>query len=172
MMGLSRHAAKKSPTGASRRVIAGVGGTVVLILAVLIVRWGTQARQSAVRLEMQVILRQVAQAARAYQQQFNAAPTLDTIVASGWLDSKSLRAFSRCEISPAQPGAPSLLLVQTVPCRAVRQGEAWGGPGEKTDRDLPACRYVLMDDWSVHEIEESDYQRAFAGTARLRPAAK
>lgn len=160
-----------TPAKTHRRVALVVGGTLVLILGVLFVRWGMQTRQSAVRLGMELSLRQVAQAARAYQQQYNAAPTLDTLVESGWLDPLSLRGFSRCETPSVQPGVPTLLLVQTVPCRAVRRGEPWGGPGETTDRDLPACRYVLMDDWSVHEIEESVYQRDLAGRTRLRPAA-
>ena len=170
MVTLSR--SSPAPARTYRHAAWVVGGTLVLILGVLFVRWGMQTRQSAVRLGMQLRLRQVAQAAAAYQQQYSAAPTLHTLVASGWLDPDSLRDFSRCETSSVHPGEPSPLLVQTVPCRAVRTGEPWGGPGETTDRDLPACRYVLMDDWSVREIEESDYQRDLAGRTRLLPAAK
>lgn len=125
-------------------------------------------RQSGVRLHVYIQLRSIAQAAAVYEQTFNTPATLDTLLASTLLDRTALREFSRCQPLTTPPPLDAWL-VQTTPCRAVRKGEAWGGPGETTAQDIPACRYVLMKDWTVQQIEEPDFQRDFAKHVRLTP---
>lgn len=129
--------------------------------------WG--ARQSAVRAMTHANLRSIARAAEVYQQQFGTQPTLDDVLAKGLLDAERLDGFSRCDPVPGGAAVLDAWLVQTKPCRAVRKGEAWGGPGETIDRDLPACRYVLMRDWSVRQIDEPEFQSVAAPRVRLTP---
>ena len=159
-----------SPRPRRTRRIA-IAALILLTLSFLFVRWATTMRQSGVRLHVHVQLRSIAQAAAVYEQQFNTPATLDTLLASNLLDRTTLREFSRCQSVTTPPPPPPLdaWLIQTTPCRAVRKGEAWGGPGETTDQDLPACRYVLMKDWTVQQIDEPDYQRDFAKHVRLTP---
>lgn len=160
---------RKKPGRRRRWLLVGVIG---LALIVLVARWATAVRQSGVRLKTQVALLSVAQAAAAYQQQHAVAPRLDDLLTTGMLDLAILREFSRCApVGAGGSNAPVLdaWLVQTVPSRAVRKGEAWGGPGETIDHDLPACRFVLMKDWTVRQIDEPDYQRDYAPHLQLTP---
>lgn len=162
--------ARHGRSGRLRKLV--VIGVIVSVAAVLVVRSVSAPRQSAVRLVTEISLRHVTQAAEIYQQQHQASPKLDDLIASGLVDVLMLDEFSRCE----QPGgvggigpAINAWLVQTFPCRAVRKGEAYGGPGETTDVDIPACRFVLMHDWSVVQIEEGVYQRDYAPHVVLKP---
>lgn len=158
------------PSVARRRVWAIVSGIGLVVAIALLARWATTMRQSGVRLQVHAALHSVSQAAEMYRMDTGATPTLDDLQGAGLVDVASLRAFSRCE--PATPGgAPALdaWLVQTVPCRAVRKAEPWNGPGETIDHDLPACRFVLMKDWTVVQIDEPDFQRDYAERVTLTP---
>ncbi len=155
-----------------RRRRAGRIVAVLIVVVVVALLWRCAgARQSAVRLKTHNALRTVEQAAAVYQLRFNAPPTLDDLLSTRLLDGLPLDEFSRCEpeVAAGEPPVVDAWVVQTVPCRAVRKGEAWGGPGETTDRDIPPCRFVLMKDWTVRQIDEPDYQRDFAGRVKLTP---
>jgi hypothetical protein len=146
---------------------------VVVVLIAVVFRWATAIRQSGVRAKTQMVLQSVAQAAAAYQQEHAVVPTIDDLLNTKLLDPAALREFSRCApIGPSGGSGPPVLdawLVQTVPSRAVRKGEAWGGPGETIDNDLPACRFVLMRDWTVRQIDEPTFQQSYAQRVRLTP---
>lgn len=154
-----------------RRRVLAVFATIACGLLVKLSMWATTMRQSGVRASVHSRLQMVAQAAQIYQQDTGAAPTLDSLLAARLIDAAALREFSRGQSSKAgaDPAAAVPILVQSVPCRAVRKGEAWGGPGETTDKDLPAKRFLLMSDWTVAALDEPDFQREWAGKLRLRP---
>lgn len=141
---------------------------VALVVGVLFVRWATDMPQSGVRLMRHSELHSVAQAAALYEQDFKTSPTLDDLLGAGLLHRPSLSKYSIAKAAPGQ-GAPDAWLIQTVPCRPVKKGDAWGGPGDKIDHDLPACRYVLKRDWTVVQVDEPDYQRDLALRVRLVP---
>ncbi len=103
------------------------------------------------------------------QRDTGAAPSsLDAVLSSGFLSGQALKQLSRAV--PIHAGDTDLpLVVQTVPCRAVRKGERWGGIEERINHDLPACRFVLMPDWTVVQIDEPDYQRDIAPRINLVP---
>lgn len=154
-----------------RRIALAVFAVITCGFFVQLAMWATTMRQSGVRAMVHSRLNMVAQAASIYQKDTGAAPTLDSLLAAGLIDAASLREFSR--VQPAAGGADPAgvlpILVQTVPCRAVRKGEAWGGLGETTDTDLPAKRYLLMPDWTVAAMDEPEYQRDWAAKLRLSP---
>lgn len=166
----SRAGSSRRPSSRHRwRVIA-----VVLVLTCLAVyfvpRWA-EPRQSAVRMVKHSMLRSVAQAAEIYQQGFGSSPSIQDLLVAKLVVASVQREFS--EAIPvdgaSRPGDPWPLVVQTTPCRAVRRGEAWGGPGEAIDHDLPACRIMLMPDWTVRSVDEDVYQRDLARHLRLAP---
>lgn len=154
-----------------KRVIWLFVGLVGCAVSGLFVRWAADTRQSAVRAGIHAQLQTIAQAVRIFQQDSGKTPTVDDLVAAEMIDAAVFREFSRVQLEAgavdALAAAP--VIVQTVPCRAVRKGEAWGGPGETIDKDLSACRFVLMPDWSVVQIDEPDFQRDWAGKLRLMP---
>ncbi len=155
-----------------RRRALIVGGALIFALAGLFAyEWFTRVRQSAVRARVAAALRSVSQAAEAYERENGRPATLDDLIVANLIDVPALAEFSRCEPSTTtgEPAAPAAWLVQTIPCRAVRKGEPWGGPGEFLDRDLPPCRFLLMHDWRVEQFDEIDFQREFAGRVRLSP---
>lgn len=135
----------------------------------LFINWATTTRQSAVRAQKHNMLRAVAQAAEVYRSENGGQVSLDQLVTSGLIEREVRREFAKAEI--IGEGNPSLvpIVVQKVPCREVRAGEAWGGLGEYSDRKLPARRYVLMSDWSVVGIDEPEYQEQWASRVRLVP---
>ncbi|MBM4107581.1 MAG: hypothetical protein FJ255_02015 [Phycisphaerae bacterium] len=118
-----------------------------------------------------MLLRSVAQAAAAYQHDAGRQPTLDDLLAAGAIDAEVQRDFALVTpaVDPSSVVEPLPLLVQAVPCRSVRKGEPWGGPGETSNQDYPACRFMLMPDWSVQAIDEPVYQRDYANRVRLVP---
>jgi len=132
---------------------------------------GSGPRQSSVRAEKHMLLRSVAQAAAAYQHDAGRQPTLDDLLAAGAIDAEVQRDFALVTpaVDPSSVVEPLPLLVQAVPCRSVRKGEPWGGPGETSNQDYPACRFMLMPDWSVQAIDEPVYQRDYANRVRLVP---
>lgn len=170
---INKAATDQSPGQARsrKRIWAIVVGLLACSMAGLFFSWAGNTRQSAVRAKKHAQLLSVAQAARIYEQDSGRKPTVDALLAAGLLDIAVIRDFSRAqpiaETSTASVTTP--LIVQTVPCRAVSKGEAWGGPGETIDKDLPACRFVLMPDWSVVPLDEPDFQRDWAGILRLDP---
>lgn len=148
-----------------------VAGLVVCGLGLLLARWATDTRQSAVRSFKHAQLQSIAQASRIYEQDCGTSATIDALLAGGLIDAGVIAEFSRAAPVSSSTTAPGLvpIVVQKIPCRAVSKGEAWGGPGETTDVDLPACRFVLMSDWSVAKIEEPEFQAEWAGRLRLVP---
>lgn len=157
-------------SGHWRRRLIIIAGLIACVLVVVLLMWARGTRQSAVRMTTHNRLRLVTQAAQIYQQDTGAAPTLDALLAAGLIDAASLREFSRVQpVAATSNGVVPPILVQTVPCRAVRKGEAWGGPGDKLDNDLPAKRFLLMPDWTVAGMDEPDFQRDWAGKLQLSP---
>lgn len=148
-----------------------VAGLVVCGLGLLLARWATDTRQSAVRSLKHAQLQSIAQASRIYDQDSGTPATLDALLGAGLIVPEIRNEFSRAVPATSTSTVAGLapIVVQTIPCRAVCKGEAWGGPGETTDVDLPACRFVLMSDWSVAKIEESEFQREWAERLRLVP---
>lgn len=126
-----------------------------------------EPRQSAVRANMQSIAWSVTRAAEVYRRDKNTEPTVDDLLGSMLVSPDLLVKYSRAEIVGETGVVP--LIVQTEPCRAVKRGESWGGIEETIDHDLPACRYVLMSDWAVVQIDEPEYQRVWASKVRLVP---
>lgn len=152
----------------SRRsaLIAGLAA-VVIVVSVGILALGR--RQSAVRLERHTLLLSVAQGAKAHAEAHGTSPTIGDLLTHGAIDPSVARYFSIASPVPGNSPLGLPLLVQSSPCRAVRKGEAWGGPGETIDRDLAACRYVLMPDWTVVPVDEPQFQRDIAPRVRLIP---
>jgi hypothetical protein len=156
-----------------RRVVRlvkwALAAAVVLLLLTPCLMWPFQPiRQSAVRARVHGEIDSIGRAALQYQRDTDSAPTLDGVLNSGMLAGVPLDKFSR--VVPVLAGDTGLpLVVQTVPCRAVRKGEMWGGIEERIEHDLPACRFVLMPDWTVVEMQEPDYQRTIAPRVTLKP---
>jgi hypothetical protein len=141
---------------------------VLVVVAVLALWLMFPMRQSVVRAGAHAQLERIAQAARIYESDTGVKATLDHVLNSGHFVGVQLEAYSRASpISASDTGLP--LVVQTVPCRAVRKGESWGGIEQRIDHDLPACRFVLMADWTVKQIDEPDYQRDIAPRLTLTP---
>ncbi|MCC6951770.1 MAG: hypothetical protein IT433_10040 [Phycisphaerales bacterium] len=116
---------------------------------------------------------QIVTAAKIHEYDCERLPRLAALWATGMVD-----PTIAVEFAPAKPsvgsaglaaGTVSAPMVQVQPCRAVKKGEAWGGPGEVTDVVRPACRYELMSDGTVVEMEEAEYQRGWAGRVTLGP---
>lgn len=153
------------------RRVAGwsVSALLLLLLMTPCLLWIAQpVRQSAVRAMVHGRLEAFRLAAEAIQHETGVAPTLDDVLNSPHFMGVALEQFSRATpIDTVDTGLP--LVVQTVPCRAVRKGERWGGLEETIEHDLPACRYVLMPDWTVVQIDELDYERDIAPRIRLVP---
>ncbi len=140
----------------------------LVVVAVLALWLMFPMRQSVVRAQAHAQLEMIAQAARIYQSDTGVAPGLDDVLNSDHFASVQLKEYSRVSpISASDTGLP--LVVQTVPCRAVRKGERWGGIEERIEHDLPACRFVLMADWTVKQIDEPEYQRDIAPRLTLTP---
>ncbi|MBL8763627.1 MAG: hypothetical protein JNM07_05110 [Phycisphaerae bacterium] len=161
--------ARLSGAARVRLVKWSLAAAFVLLLSTPCLMWVFQPiRQSAVRAHVHSKIDSIGRAALQMQRDTGAAPTLDGVLASGMLVGVPLEEFSRAvPVSAGDPGLP--LVVQTAPCRAVRKGERWGGIEETIDHDLPACRYVLMPDWGVVQMDEADYQRDIAPRITLRP---
>ncbi|MGE3107120.1 MAG: hypothetical protein AB7G11_08760 [Phycisphaerales bacterium] len=171
---MSHPASMRSESASSRRwrrIALAVFAVIACGFFVQLAMWATTKRQSGVRAIVHSRLHLVAQAASIYQQHKGVAPTLDGLLASGLIDPASLSEFSRVQPTTggADPSKMVPILVQTVPCRAVRKGEAWGGPGETIDKDLPAKRFLLMPDWTVAGMDEPDFQREWAAKLWLSP---
>ncbi len=125
-------------------------------------------RQSVVRALVHGRLQSIGLTAQQIQRDTGAAPTLDAVLNSELFTGEGLEQFSRTvPINASDTDLP--LVVQTVPSRAVRKGERWGGIEERIEHDLPACRFVLMPDWTVVQIDEPDYQRDIAPRIKLVP---
>lgn len=166
-----RRAARAETKGTWAPAVALALGVAALALG------GCGERQSAVRAAAQAQLRMIGQASTIYAQDHGAAPSIDGLLASGLIDPQTRRGVAHAVLAPAPASAggeppieaPVPWIVQLVPCRAVRAGEAWGGPGETIDHDLPACRFMLWTDGRVEAIDESAFQREWAGRMRLVP---
>ncbi|MFA6044092.1 MAG: hypothetical protein WC718_03835 [Phycisphaerales bacterium] len=140
----------------------------LVVMAMLALWLMFPMRQSVVRAGAHAQLERIAQAARIYESDTGVRATLEHVLNSGHFAGVQLEAYSRASpISESDTGLP--LVVQTVPCRAVRKGESWGGIEQTIDHDLPACRYVLMPDWTVVQMDEPDYQRDIAPRLTLTP---
>lgn len=132
--------------------------------------WFFSQRQSGIRAVTHAHLRSFELGAEVYQNDHGVLPTLDQLLAANVVPTESLALFSRATPLPGESLGPEFpLIVQTKPCRAVKKGESWGGPGEFIDRDLPACRFLLRADWTIVEMSEPDYQRDFASRITLAP---
>ena len=141
---------------------------VLVVVAVLALGLMFPMRQSVVRAQAHGQLERIAQAARIYKSDTGVSATLDDVLNSRHFAGVQLKAYSRASpISAWDTGLP--LVVQTVQCRAVRKGESWGSIEQRIDHDLPACRFVLMADWTVKQIDEPDYQRDIALRLTLSP---
>ncbi|MCE7975475.1 MAG: hypothetical protein DYG92_14330 [Leptolyngbya sp. PLA1] len=155
-------------TGARGWVTAVLGLLACVLLARALASAG-EVRQSGVRAVKVSLLRSAAMAAAVYRDEHRAEPGVEDLARAGLIDVVQLREFLLAEpVGGRGSEGPTPLLVQAAPCRAVRKGEAWGGPGETIDRDLPACRHVLMSDWSVVAMDEDAYQRDWAGRVALK----
>lgn len=173
MNGAPRQVAAPQDAGHARRVrriIAwSLPALIILLLLTPYFLWTLQpVRQSAVRAMVHARIQSIEQAARQMQRDTGTAPTLDGVLKSGLLTGETLEQFSRA-VPNGAADTDLPLVVQTVPSRAVRKGETWGGIEETIDHDLPACRVVLMPDWTVVRIDEPDYQRDIAPRIRLLP---
>lgn len=160
-------------SSSGRRLAWIAAGVAVLTALVIVVQVLGAPRQSGVRAIARGKASLVAQAAKLYEQQHGSTPRVADLWAGGMIDPIVAEEFS--PVGPAV-GAPlaaeggiSPVVVQVRPCRAVKKGEAWGGPGEVTEVARQACRYVLMSDWTVVEMEEAEYQRDWAGKVTLLP---
>lgn len=156
-----------------RRLAWIAAGVAVLTALVIVVQFAGAPRQSAVRAIARGKAGLVAQAAKMYEQQHGGTPRMADLWAAEMIHASVAEEFApvgrAVGAPPAAEGDISPLMVQVKPCRAVKKGEAWGGPGETTDVARPACRYVLMSDWAVVEMEEAEYQRDWAGKVTLLP---
>lgn len=169
--GQPQPAAPRRQARRRERVVVLLALILVVALAWLAVPRCFPPRESAVRVVKQSWLRAVAQAADIYRSNTGSSPALDDLLAAGLIDERVREEFSRVEATGDEVlGSASLpLLVQTVPNRAVRAGEPWGGPGEKADHDIPPNRYILMPDWTVLAMDEPEFQRELSGRVRLVP---
>jgi len=159
-----------------RRLAALAAGVAVLTALVIVVQMLGAPRQSAVRAIVRGQAAHVVTTAKIYEYDYKAAPRMTDLWTSGLLQPSVAEPFAPVEVAAgataASPGvAPAVvpLMVQVKPSRAVKKGEAWGGPGETTQIARPAVRCVLMSDWTVVEMDEAEYQREWAGKVALRP---
>ncbi|MFO0837831.1 MAG: hypothetical protein U1D55_04845 [Phycisphaerae bacterium] len=137
---------------------------VVISVAVAVQSWrSSEPRQSAVRAVIGGHVRSIAQALAIYRDEVGGVGTLAGLLQRGLVDSGTAAIVTPFEYRPqATPASPRVLFMQTKPNRAVRKGEAWGGPGEFAGSDVPASRWVLFDDLSVVQLEENDFQSRYA----------
>jgi hypothetical protein len=128
-------------------------------------------RASTDRTIAQATLRGVAQAVSSYQQQYHERPSsLALLVQHGDLSPKQVRDVLAVGYrQTVRSRFPRLLAVQKEPCRAVKKGEPWGGPGEVAKRDWPAVRYCLFDDLRIEAVPEDQFEDEYAPLLKLFP---
>lgn len=134
-------------------------------------RWFTTPRASTDRVMVRMSLRAIGQSFGMYRAERGAWPTLGDLVRRGELYAEPARQFAlvRYAVEP-ESTERRVLVSQRAACRAVRRGEPWGGPGEITDRDMPAARYVLYDDLRVDAMSEEEFQERYGSRVELMPA--
>ena len=60
-------------------------------------------------------------------------------------------------------GDEDYLFVMRTPADGVAAGARWGGPGETTDRAIPAARLVVHADGRLAWVDEADFDPAILG---------
>ncbi|MCG3126773.1 MAG: hypothetical protein CHACPFDD_01628 [Phycisphaerae bacterium] len=131
-------------------------------------RWFTTPRASTDRVMVRMSLRAIGQSFGVYRAEHGNWPTLGDLVRRGELYAEPARQFALVRYtSEAKADERRVLVAQRAPCRAVRRGEPWGGPGETTDRDMPAARYVLYDDLRVDAMTEDEFQKQYGSRIEL-----
>lgn len=125
-------------------------------------RWFTTPRASVDRQIVQTMLRGLAQSFHFYADAHGTFPTFEILSERGELTPDQIRHLAPVIYKSNEPVPESrILVVQKAPCRAVRKGEPWGGPGEVTNSDLPPKRYALFDDLRVRGMSESEFQTIY-----------
>lgn len=161
-----------------RRLAALAAGVAVLTALVIVVQMLGAPRQSAVRAIVRGKAGLVAQGAKIYAQEHGGTPRIVDLWSAGMIHPTVLQEFSAVELTGVAAGDAAgdgakvgevPLMVQVKPSRAVKKGEAWGGPGETTQIARPAVRCVLMSDWTVVEMDEAEYQSTWAAKVKLLP---
>ncbi len=157
-------AARALPIRSRRRRVRWWAWTIAGVLALaFLVHWfggGQRTRASAERARVANHLAALVQTARVYEHDFGTTPTAARILALAPRESAALFADG-AGCSPTTNAAP-LVLYQRKPNRAVRFGEPWGGLGEFAERDIPASRFVLHADYTLHQLDESEFRARYA----------
>jgi len=66
-------------------------------------------------------------------------------------------------------GNGGILAYQKVPCKAVKVGEPWGGPGNRATQDYPAVRATLFANGESRMVEEAEFQTLYGWLLRGEP---
>lgn len=141
------------------------------VMCIPAARWGTTIRQSALRTVYGSTMSSLGRSLRLYHEKFGAYPDdLATLARRGYFDS-SLSPFEIVYVG----GDSSVLAYQKEPCRAVKKGEPWGGPGERAEEDIPAARIIVLKDKNYavfvdEPVFQRDYQWLLAGESTTQPA--
>jgi len=127
-------------------------------------RWIGTPRQSAVRLVIGASLKGIRTTIDVFASDNGRLPaSFDELIVAGLLTADHAKPF----VYVGNTGG--VLAYQKTPCRAVRAGEPWGGPGERTPVAIPAARFVLLDGQDPVLVNEVVFQQAYASLLSKTP---
>jgi hypothetical protein len=146
-----------APRG-KQRIFALVSVSLVVIFCAIILYPLTSQRQSSLRLNTKLNLKQLRAAIEIYQNYYQKLPKdLEELKAAGILSERLNLTMFRY-----MGGSNGILAFQNEPFQPVKANEPWGGHGEVAKHDIPSARLVLFSDGSIEFIDESEFQKKFS----------